>query len=160
MNDEFSIAELRVKDLIAAIGSDHISPGAGSAGAAALALATACACKATAITLKHRPDDVELPRVLQRLHAISRRALAAADKDSAAFAAFMREKGSATTSRLIVTERRLGELIAELIAVVTIIEPRILKSVAGDLVAARALAHAALTIEARNEAETTGENLG
>jgi hypothetical protein len=67
-----NIADLRVEDLIAHIGSSDRSPGAGSAGAVALVLAAACASKAVSVSLKHRSDDPELWCALESCTRIAR----------------------------------------------------------------------------------------
>jgi len=82
MNAPVSIVTLRLEELVAHISSGQVSPGAGSAGAVALALAAACACKAVSVTLKHRPDDVELQSAVASFTKIARGALSDADHDS------------------------------------------------------------------------------
>jgi hypothetical protein len=158
MSDGSQIAQWRVADLVAHIGSEDVSPGAGAAGAVAVALAAACASKAVSVSLKHHTDDADLRQALESLATIGRYALSNADVDSAAFEEYLHAKDSVTAGRLIRAGRKLGHLIAALNSIVTDIEPGILQSVAGDLAAARALADAARIIETRNEAETANAN--
>ena len=152
-----SIADWRVKDLIALIGSDHVAPGAGSAGAVALGLAAACASKAVSISLKHHPGEIGLQGALECFREIGRRALSGADQDSAAFANFIRVRNAAAAGRLVCTGETLAHLISGFCAVIDDVEPKIQASVAGDVAAARALAGAARSIQAANEAEAQKE---
>lgn len=153
MSDPSPIVDLRVKDLIALIGSDQVAPGAGSAGAVALALAAACARKAAAVSLKHHPSETVLQGALECCDEIARHAMSDADLDSEAFRSFIRTRSAAAAARLVDTGEKLAHLIDALTAVVDAVEPRIKSSMAGDLSAARALAAAARRIQAGNEAE-------
>jgi hypothetical protein len=156
MTDPSPIDELRVKDLIALIGSDQVAPGAGSAGAVALALAAACASKAAAVSLKHHPGETVLEGALECCAEIARHALTDADLDSEAFRSFIRTRSAAAAARLVDTGEKLAHLIDALTALFEVVEPRIISSMAGDLTAARALAAAARSIQAGNEAEAQG----
>jgi hypothetical protein len=153
MNAPVSIATLRMEDLVAQISSGDISPGAGSAGAVALALAAACASKAVSVSLKHRPNELELQSALASFAQIAHLALNDADRDSAAFEKFIRERNSAAVDRLICEGENLGHLIATLATAIDEIEARIRPNMTGDLVAAKALIDAARRIQERNEAE-------
>jgi hypothetical protein len=148
-----SIADWRVKDLIALIGSDHVAPGAGSAGAVALGLAAACASKAASISLKHHPGEIGLQGALECFREIGRRALSGADQDAEAFADFIRVRNVAAADRLVCTGETLAHLISAFCAIIDDMEPRIQASVAGDVAATRALAGAARSIQVSNEAE-------
>jgi len=153
MNAPISIATLRVEDLIAHISSSDVSPGAGSAGAVVLALAAACASKAVSVSLKHRPDELELQSALASFAQIAHLALNDADRDSVAFEKFVQERNSATVERLVCEGENLSRLIAALATAIDEIEARIRPNMTGDLVAARALVGAARCIQERNEAE-------
>ncbi len=148
-----SIAALRLEELVARIGSDAVTPGAGSAGAVALALAAACACKAVSVSLKHRPGDAELQAAAASLTNIARIALTDADRDSRAFKEFTRRHDAAAVGRLVLEGENLAHLIAVLTTVIDAIESRVRVNMSGDLVAARALAGAASRIQERNESE-------
>jgi formiminotransferase-cyclodeaminase len=152
-----SIAEWRVKDLIALIGSDQVAPGAGSAGAVALGLAAACASKAVSISLKHHPGEIGLQGALECFHEVGRRALSGADQDAEAFANFIRVRNAAAAGRLVFAGETLAHLISAFCAIIDDVEPKIHASVAGDVAAARALAGAARSIQAANEAEAQQE---
>ncbi len=153
MEERPSIEQLPVKALVALIGGDHVSPGAGSAGAVALALAAACAGKAVSVSLKHRPDELHLQDARERFAEMARRALSGADRDSEAFERFMHEKSAAAAARLADSGEKLAQMASILTAAIDDIEPRIQPSMAGDLAAARARAGAAGSIQARNAAE-------
>ena len=153
MNAQTPVCDLRVAELLARIGSSTVSPGAGAAGAVALALAAACASKAASISLRHRPDDPELQAAFHTFQRIARTALAAADRDSEAFEAFIHEKKPDAADRLIAEEQVFGHLIATLTAAIDVVAPRIQPNMRGDVAAARALAVAAHRIQQRNEGE-------
>jgi hypothetical protein len=153
MNAPVTIANLSVEDLIARIGGNDASPGAGSAGAVALALAAACASKAVAVSLKHRPEELELRSALASFANIARLALTDADRDSAAFEQFIREKNSSAVDRLVCEGENIAQLIAALATALNEVEPRIRPNMSGDLVAAKALMSAARRIQRRNEGE-------
>jgi hypothetical protein len=157
MSDTSSIGDLRVKDLIASIDSDRVAPGAGAAGAVTLALAAACAGKAIAISLKHHPAEIALQRALECCTEIARHALADADRDAEAFKSFIRARNAAAAARLVDTGEELARWIDALSAVIDGVEAQIVPGVAGDIAAARALARAARSIQARNEAEAKQE---
>jgi len=153
MNAPISIATLRVEDLVAHISSSDVSPGAGSAGAVVLALAAACASKAVSVSLKHRPDELELQSALASFAQIARLALNDADRDSVAFEKFIHERNAAAVGRLVCEGENLGRLIGAMVSAIDAIEARIRPNMTGDLVAARALVDAARRIQERNEAE-------
>lgn len=154
MKEDGPIAERPLHEVIAAIGSDHVSPGAGAAGAVALGLAAACAHKAAAVSLKHHPDDAALLDAAERLAVIARRALLGADRDSDAFRGFIQSPSPQSTARLIAAGATLAHLIDALHAVIDDIEPRVIPTLVGDVLAARALAGAARTIQEKNSADT------
>ena len=153
MNAPVTIANLRVEDLITHIGGSEVSPGAGSAGAVAVALAAACASKAVSVTLKHRPEELELRSALASFASIARLALADADRDSAAFEEFIRDKNSSAVDRLVCEGENVARLIAALATAIEEVEARIRPNMTGDLVAAKALMSAARRIQQRNEGE-------
>ncbi len=153
-----SIAHLQVGELMDAIGSKQISPGAGVAGAVTLALAAACAAKAVAISMKHRPDHAGLRRSLEELQTTARFALEDADHDSEAFAAFIKIHSSRTIAQLIREGDQLARLIDVLSHVLREIEPQIEPNMSGDMMAAHVLMDAARTIQLTNSAQAHEEN--
>ncbi len=152
-----SLADLRIHELLGLIGSNSATPGAGAAGALTLALAAACASKAVSITLKHSPEDGRLAPALSGLGKIVGFSLQGADADSRAFADFLAHKDSAAAAELIRTGEAMAHLIDALTAVIEDLEPRVKSSMAGDLIAAKALAAAARKIQSTNEAEAEEE---
>jgi formiminotetrahydrofolate cyclodeaminase len=153
MHAPVTIADLRVQDLITHIGGSDVSPGAGSAGAVALALAAACASKAVSVSLRHRPEELELHSALASFARIARLALADADRDSAAFEEFIRDKNASAVDRLVCEGENVARLITALATAIEEVEARIRPNVTGDLVAAKALMSAARRIQQRNESE-------
>jgi hypothetical protein len=153
MNAPISIASLRIEELVAHISSSDVSPGAGSAGAVVLALAAACASKAVSVSLKHRPDELELQSALASFAQIAQLALNDADRDSVAFEKFIHDRDSVAVERLVCEGENLGQLIAALASAIDEIEARIRPNMTGDLIAARAMVDAARRIQERNEAE-------
>jgi hypothetical protein len=154
-----SIANLRVEELLAAIGSAHVSPGAGAAGAVTLALAAACANKAIAISLKHTPGDAELQDAHAAITKIGAFALAGADRDAEAFEEFIRARGPGTTAALLREGNELGRLIQAFLHITCELKAAIEPSMAGDLVAAKALADAAHVIQSSNQSEAEASRL-
>lgn len=148
------LQDVRVQELLARIGSNAVSPGAGAAGAIAAALAAACASKAASVSLKHRPNDPGLHAALNTFQGIIQAALIDAQRDAEAFEAVIHERDAAAIERLICEERTLERLISTLTAAIDAIAPAIQGNMAGDVVAARALATAALKIQRRNARET------
>ena len=154
---ETSLADLRMSALVELIASNAVSPGAGAAGAVTLALAAACGAKAASISLKHSPDEPRLAAALTRFRTLGRYALLGADSDSRAFADFIRDKSAKAAGELVETGEALGCLTDALLSAIEEVEPRVERSMAGDLIAARALASAARTIQSANEAQAKEE---
>jgi hypothetical protein len=150
VTDDFDISKLSIADLINAVSSDSIAPGAGAAGAVALALAAACAGKAVSISLKHSPGDTVLLQAAERLTELARRALAGAEEDSSRFEEFIQEKDRQAAERLIGTSERLQTLADTLNEVLRGLQARIEPAMAGDLIAAQALANAFAVIQREN----------
>lgn len=155
-----AIADLRVGELVESISSDKPSPGAGAAGAVALALAAACAAKAVSISLKHSPNDPGLVVALAGLEKVYRIALQDADADSQAFADFIRHKSASDATELVETGEAMVRLIDGLLRIIGDVEPHVRLSMKGDLIAARALAAAARTIQSTDEAEAKDKQRG
>lgn len=153
MTNPSNIGQTKVADLIDAIGANRVSPGAGAAGAVTLALAAACTAKAVAISLVHQPNHAVLRRSQATLDSIGRFALAGADRDAEAFAAFIKEHTPRTIEQVIRTGDSIGRLIHVLSGAIDMIEPHIESNMAGDLAAARALTDAARKIQLTNASE-------
>jgi formiminotetrahydrofolate cyclodeaminase len=138
-----------LSELLAALASDHISPGSGTAGAAAMAFAAACAAKALAISRKHRAADEVALAAQTQLQEIVRKSLQRADVDSARFADFLRHKSQQSARALLEADQETQALAAELLVLLDRIEPGVHPVVSGDILAARALLEAASRIQDR-----------
>jgi formiminotetrahydrofolate cyclodeaminase len=138
-----------LSDLLAALASDHISPGSGTAAAAAMAFAAACAAKALAVSRKHRAADEVALAAQTQLTQIVARSLQRAEVDSALFEAFLHHKNQQTARALLEADEQTQGIAAELLVVLDRIEPGVHPVVSGDIVAARALLEAAARIQAR-----------
>jgi formiminotetrahydrofolate cyclodeaminase len=149
-------ADRSVSDLLAALASDAASPGAGAAAGVTLALAAACARKAVAISLKRQPEHATLVRAGEQLDGIARRALRGADEDARQFEEFLRARDAHAAERLTRAEIRMLKLASELVQAMNEVEGEIAPVVGGDMLAARALCRAVLTIEAKNLDESLG----
>jgi formiminotetrahydrofolate cyclodeaminase len=151
-----SLADLPMIKITELICSNSVTPGAGAAGALTLALAAACGGKAVTISLKHS-DDAHLHLALNRFQELCRCALQEADADAEAFAAWVRDRDADATDELIESEEKTARLVNALLVTISEVEPFIRPNMVGDLLAAKALARAARTIQTTNEAETNRE---
>lgn len=148
------LADRRLGELIDAVASAGVSPGAGAAGAITLALAAACAGKAVAITLGKHPARAGLAEVREQLETIGREAVAGADEDAGRFAAFVHDPDAGTAHRLLEAEEHLQRVAAALVRILESIETQIDPVMAGDVAAAKALCQAFEVIQSRNLEET------
>jgi formiminotetrahydrofolate cyclodeaminase len=148
-----SLADLRTGALVELISSSEIAPGAGAAGAVTLALGAACGAKAVSVSLKHAPEDTRLSLALAGFEKLRGCSLQGADRDSQAFTDFVRHRNAAGAKELVQTGEAMAHLIDALFLMIEEIEPHVRPSMTGDLIAARALATAARTIQSANEAE-------
>ena len=151
--DHRPFADSPLGELIDAVASAEVSPGAGAAGAISLALAAACAGKAVAITLK-RHQDATLNRAQAELARIGRQALSGADEDAVRFEDFIHHNDGHSTTQLLKAEERLQSLAGSLAGILDDLETRIDHVVAADVAAARALCRAFGVIQTRNLDET------
>jgi hypothetical protein len=157
MTHAAGIAQLRIDDLIEALGGRSLAAGSGAAGAVTLALAAACAAKAAAITFKHHPENAALGSHQRYLERLARLALAGADDDAEAFAAFLKEQTLGAATELVRQGDETCRLIDILGATVDALAPQVAGSMRGDILAARALLAAARTIQLSNSAEARAE---
>jgi formiminotetrahydrofolate cyclodeaminase len=141
--------ERTLGELLAALASDHISPGSGTAAAAAMAFAAACAGKALAISRKHGPAAEPALVAQGRLTEIIAKCLRRADVDSTCFEAFIQHRNQQTALALINADQDTQALAVELLNLLDQIEPAVHPVVAGDILAARVLLNAAARIQAR-----------
>jgi Formiminotransferase-cyclodeaminase len=157
MTQGSGIAQLQIEDLIQALGGRSLAAGSGAAGAVTLALAAACAAKAAAITFKHHPENAALGSHQEHLERLARFALAGADEDAEAFAAFIKEQTLGAVTELLRQGNRTLRLIDILSATVESLAPQVDPNMRGDIVAARALLAAARTIQLHNSAEARAQ---
>lgn len=148
-----SIADLRIGALAELISSDHIAPGAGAAGAVTLALAAACGAKAVSVSLRHAPDDTCLSTALTRLEKLRDGALQSADTDAQKFTIFVHDRSTNSARELAETGEAMEHLIDALFLIIEEVDSHVRTNMTGDLIAAKALATAARTIQAADEAE-------
>jgi hypothetical protein len=147
------LSKLRLSECLEILSSDGPSLGSGSAAAIALALAAGRAAKAAAVSAKH---DAQHMRAAQReLETLGREALAAAQEETQRFARFIRDRRAENFEPLMSTESELEQICSKVLDRVTALEGEVDESVSGDLVAARALCEAFLTIERRNRVENS-----
>jgi formiminotetrahydrofolate cyclodeaminase len=144
------LADRPLGEVIEAIGSADVSPGAGAAGAVGLALAAACARKAAAITLKHRPDDAALGKLRSELSDIVRRALRGADEDASQFETFIRERDAQSAENLLQVGAGLTRAARALTELLSDLADRVDPAVRADVTAAQALCDAFSEIETIN----------
>jgi formiminotetrahydrofolate cyclodeaminase len=145
----------RLEDFLVDLSSDATLPGSGAAGAIALALAAACAAKAAAVTLKHEPDNTQLRRAHESLMSYIDAAIEGSDEDMERFARFLHVRTAAAARSVVSADRKLLALVDKLTESLATVTGSVRQSVAGDLVAARALMQAARTIETENIRELT-----
>lgn len=125
-------------------------PGSGAAGAIALALAAACAAKAAVISLKHAPANEQLQQARAKLLAYVDAAIEGSDEDTERFARFLRLRSEAAARSVVAADLKLLALVDELTQSLAGLDDQVRQNVSGDLVAARALAQAARTIQTEN----------
>ena len=148
------IGAMPVEALVAKLGSDAITPGAGAAGAVALALAAACASKAIAITAKHRTLPPALVDAAGSIARLQEAALHGADQDVEHFRTYLKHRSAETEQELRQSNESLCDLCEALKSIIDRISADVHEVVAGDISAARVLSEAAIAIHLRNEATT------
>jgi hypothetical protein len=119
----------------------------------ALALAASCAAKAANISLNHNPRDEALRTAARTFESIATDALKAGDEDATAFEKHISEGEAAGRAALESASSHFESLIDRLDQAIQSAERRIDPVMAGDFVAARALAGAARLIQVRNRSE-------
>ena len=157
-----SVDSQSLSALLAALASDRISPGSGTAAAAALAFAAACAAKALAVSRKHRAADEAALAAQTQLEEMIGKSLQRADVDSARFENFLHHKTQDTAQALLEADAQTQALATQMQLLLDRIEPAVHPVVSGDLVAARALLEAAARIQARiaEENRRAAQSLG
>src|SRR6185437_14262292 len=149
----------RLEDFLRDLSSDDRLPGSGAAGAIALALAAACAAKAAAITLKHAPDNAPLRVAHENLVSYIDAAMEGSDEDMQGFTRFLRQRSAEAAQSVVRADRKLLELVEQLTRSLEVLNAEVRQSVAGDVVAARALTEAARAIHVENIKEVSSRGL-
>jgi hypothetical protein len=148
------LAKLRLSECLEILSSERPSLGCGAAAAIALALAAGCAAKAAAVSAKH--ETAQAMRNRQReLEALGRQALGAAQQETQRFVRFVQDRTAETLAPLISTESELEQICSEVLDRVAVLQSEVDESVSGDLVAARILCEAFLSIERHNRVENS-----
>jgi formiminotetrahydrofolate cyclodeaminase len=147
---QISTRHYGLEDFLRDLSSEDRLPGSGAAGAIALALAAACAAKAAAISLKSAPENEQLQQARAKLLAYVDAAIEGSDEDIERFARFLRLRSAAAARSVVAADLKLLGLIDELMQSLARLDDQVRRCVAGDLVAARALAQAARTIQIEN----------
>jgi hypothetical protein len=140
----------RLGDFLRELSSGAGQPGSGAAGAIALALAAACAAKAASLSLKYASGNVELRRARDELLTAIDQALRGSDEDAGYFAEFLRRRTSEAAENVMAADRRLLDLVDDVMKLLVTLDPQVRSDFAGDIVAARALSVAARTIHTEN----------
>jgi formiminotetrahydrofolate cyclodeaminase len=133
--------ELRVGDLLAALGERTPAPASGAATALTGALASAL----TELAARFAEDEDAV--VLAK--AATMRLVELADEDSAAYTAFMADRNAETRARIVEVPEEIAARADEVAELATAVRSRLTSSVAGDAEAAIELARAAARVARR-----------
>jgi hypothetical protein len=148
------LADMTLAAFVVAMGEDRPAPGAGSAAGAALAMGAACAAKAFRISARHTGDEA-LALAAGRAEALALAALADGQRDIEDFTALLHAPhGDPIPARALHADgEALLATAADLRALVEAHRRAVVETMAGDIVAALALAQAAERVQRRNLAE-------
>jgi formiminotetrahydrofolate cyclodeaminase len=133
--------ELRVGDLLAALGERTPAPASGAATAFTGALAAAL----TELAARFAEDE----DAVVRAKAATMRLVELADEDSAAYTAFMADRNAETRARIVEVPEEIAARADEVAELATAVRSRLTSSVAGDAEAAIELARAAARVARR-----------
>jgi formiminotetrahydrofolate cyclodeaminase len=133
--------ELRVAELLAALGERTPAPASGAATAVTAALAAALA----ELAARFAGDD----DAVTRAKAAVTRLVQLADEDSAAYTAFMAERNDETRARIIAVPEEIATRADEVAELADAVRAQLRSSVAGDAEAAAELARAAARVARR-----------
>jgi formiminotetrahydrofolate cyclodeaminase len=128
------LSELRVDELLAAIGERTPAPASGAATALTGALAAALAELAS----RYAGND-ELAARAQQLAA---ELVALGDEDAAAYTAYMKERNEATRARIVAVPEAIAAHADEVVSIALRAADKVSTAVAGDAEAAAELARA------------------
>lgn len=132
------LSELRVAELLAAIGERTPSPASGAATALTGALGAALAELASRFA--GADEDAE------RAHALVAELLRLGDEDAAAYAAFMADRSDATRAEIVRVPEEIAARADEVVALALRAADRLSSSVVGDAEAGAELGRAAARV--------------
>ncbi|HXR11409.1 MAG TPA: cyclodeaminase/cyclohydrolase family protein [Gaiellaceae bacterium] len=138
------LSELRVDELLAAIGERTPAPASGAATALTGALAAALA----ELAARYAGDEQDAARA----HALVAELVRLADDDAAAYTAFMADRSDATRAEIVRVPQQIAVCADEVVALALRAADRVSPSVAGDAEAGAELGRAAARV-ARGLAE-------
>ena len=133
--------ELRVGELLAALGARTPTPASG----AATALTAALAAALTELAARFADDE----EAVVRAKAAVTRLIELADEDAAAYTAFMADRNDATRARIIEVPEEIAARAEEIAELADAVRAQLRSSVAGDAEAAAGLARAAAGVARR-----------
>jgi len=133
--------QLRVDELLAAIGAKTPAPASGAATALTAALAAALA----ELAARYAGDE----DVARRAHALAAELVELGDADAAAYTAFMADRNDETRAEIVRIPEEIARRAEEVAALALRVAERVTTSVAGDAQAAVHLGQAAAQV-ARN----------
>jgi formiminotetrahydrofolate cyclodeaminase len=138
--------DLSLKAFLDAVPARTSAPGGGAVAAVVASLAAGL----TAMAARFAPDDWERrAEVVGRAEELRALVEPLADEDASAYEAFLAERTSATTERIVAIPFRLAELAAEVAALAALVAQEGNPSLRGDATAGADLAAAATSIGAR-----------
>ena len=133
--------ELRVGELLAALGERTPTPASGAATALTGALAAALA----ELAARFAGDDAAVARAL----VLGARLVELADEDAVAYEAFMADRNDETRARIIAVPEEIAAHADEVAALAESVRAQLTSSVAGDAEAAVELARTAARVARR-----------
>jgi formiminotetrahydrofolate cyclodeaminase len=132
------LSELRVAELLAAIGERTPAPASGAATALTGALGAALA----ELAARYAGNDEDA----ERAHALVAELLRLADEDAAAYAAFMADRNDATRAEIVRVPEEIAARADEVVALALRAADRLSSAVAGDAEAGAELTRAAARV--------------
>ena len=135
------LSELRVGELLAALGERTPTPASG----AATALTGALAAGLAELAARFAGDEASVVRA----KTLVARLVELADEDAEAYTAFMADRSEATRARIIAVPEEIAAHADEVQAIAEAVRAQLTSSVAGDAEAAAELARAAARVARR-----------
>jgi formiminotetrahydrofolate cyclodeaminase len=135
------LKQLRVDELLAAIGERTPAPASGVATALTAALAAALA----ELSARYAGNEADA----ERAHALAAELVRLGDEDAAAYAAFMADPNETTRAEIIRVPEEIGRLADEAVEIAERATEKLSKAVTGDARAAAELGRAAAGVARR-----------